>query len=316
MKKSTLPLLLVVLIAGLYCFVQYFIQGTELSDIPTLIFGIILDAAFNIVGGFFFGFFILGLLGIASAKLFFLVQKLFSRKMKASEKYIMLKTSGRVTGGLLVKRAFLLYCMAISLTLTTLQIIGFVNPLYLTDYGATIGDEAPYQTTFTLLYSIFVFVYATGMTLILPPIWYLDDVNLMYFTENEGVRYLNPVGQSVLPAIKGFGSFNIIIAYLVFVATRFQASASLVTLFDPILTLFLPIMFLLGFDAISGYGKKVMRAWLVKKGIQGYDEMRIELVKGAGDYRFKVDGKTAELMKESPVKEETAGKVNEKPEGH
>jgi hypothetical protein len=291
----------------------------ENADISSLIFGLILDAAFNFVIAFFFGFVILGLLGIACAKLFFLVQMFFSRKREVSQKYIMLKTAGRVTGGLLVKRAFLLYCMAISLTLTTLQIIGFVNPLYLAIIGASIGDVAPFQTTFTLLYTIFVFVYATGMTLVLPPIWYLDDVNLMYFTENEGVRYLNPVGQSVLPAIKGFGSFNIIIAYLVFVATRFQASASLVTLFDPILTLFLPIMFLLGFDVISDYGKKVMRAWLVKKGIQGYEEMRIELVKGAGDYRFKVDGKTTEPKKEPPEKEETVGKpdgkADEKPKG-
>jgi hypothetical protein len=296
-KKSTLPLLLVLMFAGLYYFVQYFIQGSEIIEVSSLILGIIIDAAFNIVIAFFFGFLILGLLGIACAKLFFLVQKLFSKKKDASEKYIMLKTAGTVTGGLLVKRAFLLYCIAISLTLTTLQIIGFVNPAYLAD-----------QNTFTLLYTTFVFAYTAGMTLILPPIWYLDDVNLMYFTENEGVKYLNPVGQSVLPAIKGFGSFNIIIAYLVFVATRFQATANLVTLFDPILTLFLPIMFLLGFDVISDHGKKVIRSWLVKKGIQGYEEMRIELVKGAGDYRFKVDDETTEPKKTSPEKEEPGGK--------
>jgi hypothetical protein len=296
-KKTILPLLLVFMFAGLYYFVQYFIQGFEIADVSGLILGIILDAAFNIVIAFFFGFLILGLLGIACAKLFFLIQKLFSGKKKASEKYILLKTAGRITGGLLVKRAFLLYCMAISLTLTTLQIIGFIDPGFLMD-----------QDTFTLLYTIFVFTYSAGMTIILPPIWYLDDVNLMYFTENEGVKYLNPVGQSVLPAIKGFGSFNIIIAYLVFVATRFQATASLVTLLDPILTLFLPIMFLLGFDVISDFGRKVMQKWLVKKGIQSYDEMRIELVKSAGDYRFKVDGSTTESKKEPLKKEEPADK--------
>jgi hypothetical protein len=284
----------------LYYFVQYFIQGFVIPDVSTLIVGIVLDAAFNLVIAFFFGFIILGLLGIACAKLFFLVQMFFSRKKKASEKYILLKTAGRITGGLLVKRAFLLYCMAISLTLTTLQIIGFVNPGFLVD-----------QDTFTLLYTILVFTYSAGMTLILPPIWYLDDVNLMYFTENEGVKYLNPVGQSVLPAIKGFGSFNIIIAYLVFVATRFQATASLVTLLDPILTLFLPIMFLLGFDVISDFGRKTMQIWLVKKGIQNYDEMRIELVKSAGDYRFKMDGGAAEQKSEPLKKEEQAVKPAE-----
>jgi hypothetical protein len=284
----------------LYYFVQYFIQGFDIADMSALILSIVLDAAFNMVIAFFFGFIILGLLGIACAKLFFMIQKVFSGKKKASEKYILLKTAGRITGGLLVKRAFLLYCMAISLTLTTLQIIGFVNPGFLVD-----------QDTFTLLYTILVFTYSAGMTLILPPIWYLDDVNLMYFTENEGVKYLNPIGQSVLPAIKGFGSFNIIIAYLVFVATRFQATASLVTLFDPILTLFLPIMFLLGFDVISDFGRKTMQIWLVKKGIQNYDEMRIELVKSAGDYRFKVDDGAAEQKIEPLKKEEQAGKPAE-----
>lgn len=283
MKKTALPLLLVCLFAGLYYFVQYFIQDFSSIDLPTLIVGIILDAAFNVVIAFFFGFLILGLLGIACAKLFFSIQLLFSRKRRASEKYIMLKTAGKITGGLLVRRAFLLYCMAISLTLTTLQIIGFLDPGFLAN-----------QETFTLLYTMLVFTYAAGMTIILPPIWYLDDVNLMYFTENEGVKYLNPVGQSVLPAIKGFGSFNIIITYLVFVATRFQATANLVTLLDPVLTMFLPIMFLIGFDAISHVGRKMIRAWLVKKGIQNYEEMRIELVKAEGDYKFKVDGKSPE----------------------
>ncbi|NMC06064.1 MAG: hypothetical protein GYA24_12685 [Candidatus Lokiarchaeota archaeon] len=283
MKKTALPLLLVCLFAGLYYFVQYFIQDFSSIDLPTLIVGIILDAAFNVVIAFFFGFLILGLLGIACAKLFFSIQLLLSRKRRASEKYIMLKTAGKITGGLLVRRAFLLYCMAISLTLTTLQIIGFLDPGFLAN-----------QETFTLLYTMLVFTYAAGMTIILPPIWYLDDVNLMYFTENEGVKYLNPVGQSVLPAIKGFGSFNIIITYLVFVATRFQATANLVTLLDPVLTMFLPIMFLIGFDAISHVGRKMIRAWLVKKGIQNYEEMRIELVKAEGDYKFKVDGKSPE----------------------
>ncbi len=74
-------------------------------------------------------------------------------------------------------------------------------------------------------------------------------------------------------------------------------------------------MFLLGFDVISDYGKKVMRAWLVKKGIQSYEEMRIELVKGAGDYRFKVDGKNANPNYKSPEKEETNQESDGKSEG-
>jgi hypothetical protein len=297
-KKTTLPLILYLALASVYYLMQLFIQGAATSAGL-----IIVGALFDLFLAFFFGFLILGLLGIVCAKLFFIVQAAFSMKRKPTEKYIMLKTSGTITGWLLIKRAFLLYCIAISLTLTTLQIFNFLDPSLLTD-----------QYTFTLLYTTFVFIYAAGLTIILPPIWYLDDVNLMYFTEAEGVKYLNPVGQSVLPALKGFGSFNIIIAYLVFVATRFQG-ANLVTMFDPILTLFMPIMFLLGFDAISDYGRKNVRAWLVKKGIQGYEEMRIELVKGAGDFKFKVDDKTAEPKKNSPEKEELVGKPDEKAEG-
>ncbi len=291
MKRTTLPLILYLVLASVYYVMQSFIQG----DAGFVIIG----ALFDVFIAFFFGFLIFGLLGVSCAKLFFIVQAAFLRNQKPTEKYIMLKTSGTVTGWLLIKRAFLLYCIAISLTLTVLQIVNFLNPTLLQ------GSEEG-QWMFTFLYTSLVFIFAAGLTLILPPIWFLDDVNLMYFTEAEGVKYLNPVGQSVLPALKGFGSFNIIIAYLVFVATRFQG-ANLVTMFDPLLTLFMPIMFLLGFDTISDYGRKTLRAWLVKRGIQSYDEMKIELVKGSGEYRLKMDGKAAEpekkvLKKEKPVK--------------
>ncbi|MEX2684240.1 MAG: hypothetical protein Q6373_021900, partial [Candidatus Sigynarchaeota archaeon] len=271
----------------------YYLLASFLYVIAQAIISVFFDLLFS----FFLGFLIFGLLGIACAKLFFIVQAFFSRKQKMTEKYIMLKTSGTVTGWLLVKRAFLIYAIAISLTLTTLQIYNFLDPTLFS------GSEES-QKTFTLLYTSFVFIYAAGLTLILPPTWYLDDVNLMYFTEAEGVKYLNPVGQSVLPALKGFGSVNIVIAYLVFVATRFKG-ANLITLFDPILTLFMPIMFLLGFDAISEYGKKSVRSFLVKRGIQSFDEMHIELVKASGENRIEIEGTTSTAEKKATSEKDT-----------
>nr|MDO8085502.1 hypothetical protein [Candidatus Sigynarchaeum springense] len=295
MKRTTLPLILYLALASVYYVMQVFILGGTGMVIGFVIVGALLDLFLS----FFFGFLIFGLLGITCTKLFFLVQAFFSRKQKTTDRYIMLKTSGTVTGGLLVKRSFLLYAIAISLTLTTLQVIGFLAPSLLKE-----------KNMFTLLYTSFVFIYAASLTLILPPTWYLDDVNLMYFTEAEGVKYLNPVGQSVLPALKGLGSFNIIIAYAVFVATRVQG-ASLDTLLDPILTLFMPIIFILGFDTISDYGRKNVRAFLVARGIQSYDEMRIELMKSAGENKHGAGAGSSGSEKIASTKAEPAAKKGE-----
>ncbi|MBN2154086.1 MAG: hypothetical protein JW839_21700, partial [Candidatus Lokiarchaeota archaeon] len=276
--------------------VYYLLQFVKLGGTAEAAGLMVVSALFDLFVAFFFGLLIFGLLGISCAKLFFLVQAALSRNRKPTEKYIMLKTSGTVTGWLLIKRAFLLYAISISLTLTTLQIFNFLDPSLLVN-----------QNTFTLLYTSFVFIFAAGLTLIVPPLWYLDDVNLMYFTESEGVKYLNPVGQSVLPALKGLGSINIVIAYVVFVVTRFQG-ASLDTMFDPLLTLFMPIAFILGFDTISDLGRKKVRAWLVKKGIQSFDELRIELVKGAGEYKLKANEGTPGPGKRTQEKKEPSGK--------
>ena len=258
--------------------IRYAAQGIIITS-SDLVLDILLDASLNIILAFFFGLFFFGLLGVPCAKLFFLIQKFNSRKVEVQQKFIMLKTTGKTTGGVIVKRGFLLYCVAISLTLSTLQFVGFIDPGIIND-----------QTSFTLLYTALVLIYMAILTVFLPAIWYLDDINLMYFTISEDVKFLSPMGQSILPALKGFGSFSIIIAYLIYVINRFSTRILLDPdiFFDPILTLFIPLLAMLGFEIIAEFGQKTLKKWIVSKSVHDYDELKIELVRKGDEYQLKV----------------------------
>ena len=257
-------------------FVYWLIQ-VEITQ--TDIFDTVLLASFNIIVAFFFGLIFFGLLGVPSAKLFFLIQKFSSRKVEAQQKFIMLKTTGKTTGGVIIKRGFLLYCVAISLTLSTLQFMGFLYPDIV-------------NADFSDLYTYLVFIYMAILTFLLPSIWYLDDINLMYFTISEDVKFLNPMGQSILPALKGFGSFSIIIAYLIYIINRFSTRIILNPdiLFDPILTFFIPLIAMLGYELVAEFGQKSLKKWIIKIGLHEYDELRIELVRKGDEYQLKVEG--------------------------
>jgi hypothetical protein len=287
LHRMVKPFLLIVLLMVGYYSIYWFVEPIRFANAnpgsvlttSDLILDIILDAGLNIVLAFLFGLIFFGLLGIPSAKLFFLIQKFKSRKIDVRQKFAMLKTSGKTTGSGIVYRGFLLYCVAISLTLSTLQFIGHFAPTIIED-------------SFTILYTSLVLFYMAFLTFFLPSIWYLDDINLMYFTMSEDVKFLNPMGQSILPALKGFGSFSIIIAYLIYVMNRFSI-LDLDILFDPILTLFIPLLAMLGFETIAEFGQKIVKKWIGSKDIRKYDELKIELVMKGDEVKISIENEEA-----------------------
>ena len=272
--------------------IRYAAQGIPFAP-SDLAFDIFLDASLNVVLAFFFGLLIFGLLGVPCAKLFFLIQKFKARKVDVHQKFIMLKTTGKTTGGVIIKRGFLLYCVAISLTLSTLQFVGF--------FASSLVNN---QTSFTLLYTALVLIYMAFLTFFLPSIWYLDDINLMYFTISDDVKFLNPMGQSILPALKGFGSFSIIIAYLIYIMNGISRGYFTFIdpdlIFDPILTLFVPLIAMLGFEIIAEFGQRTLKKWIVSKNVHDYDELKIELVRKGDEYQFKVENEPIEGKQGEP----------------
>src|SRR5271157_3950723 len=150
MHRLVLPIILISLLMFVYWLIQVEITQTDIFDTVLL-------ASFNIIVAFFFGLIFFGLLGVPSAKLFFLIQKFSARKVDVQQKFIMLKTTGKTTGGVIVKRGFLLYCVAISLTLSTLQLVGFLDP-------GLVNNES----SFTFLYTALVFIYMAIITVFLP----------------------------------------------------------------------------------------------------------------------------------------------------
>ena len=254
--------------------------SSEYNFVELVVFG-----AFDFILAFFFGLAILGLLSIPLAKVFFILHKVFSREKDISKRYIMLKTNNIMTGGMIIKRGILLYCIAISLTLTTVQVIGFLLPDFLGEPAAE-ADLETFIANFQSIYTLLVFLFATGITFILPPVWYFDDINLMFFEETEGVKFLYPFGKAVIPALKGFGSISIIISYLVFVLNRVGGvigGIPITLLFDPFLTLFIPITFMLGFQLVSPLGKRSLAKWLRKQGIEIYQDLELKLSKKVVD---------------------------------
>jgi hypothetical protein len=266
MHKYALSIFLIGSLTTLYYAVSiYFGYGTLLDSL--------FYAAFDIGLAYLFGLIIFGLLGILFSMFFFYVHHLMTGKMEKKNKYVIIKTHFKMSPWFLVKRAFLLYCIAISLTLTTIQLIDALN------FPGLFDDTQMelYVVQFELYYLILVLVYSVAISVILVPTWFYDDVNLMYFAESEGVRYIYPFGNSVLPALKGFGGPSIILSYLVFALTKLGTTAPLTLLFDPVLTLFMPITYMMGFETISVLGKKLLKSWLMKKGIKEYTTMSINL---------------------------------------
>lgn len=257
--------------------VLYYYLRTDYD--PSILTGIViyplLDVALSM---FVFGMLVFGFLGMFFAILFFKIHAFFSRNKKLETRYVRIRTGYEVTGKEIIGRAFLLYCIAISLTLTTMQIAGFLD--FFPDPD-TVGLVL-YLSIFEPTYTNLVFFYSFCISFILAPIWYFDDLNVMYFSVYEDVTFLRPFGMRVLPALKGFGSFSIIISYLIFIINQvgfITVNVPFYLLLDPLLTLFIPILFLIGFELVSFVGKKYLKKWLIKKGIEEYDDLEIVLTR-------------------------------------
>ncbi len=266
----------------LFSFLYYTVQFlSESLDIVSMVLIIGLDFVLNL----FFGMLVFGLLGVPLSKLFFSMHNKITRKKVISMKYIRLDTNYEVSGWTIVKRAFLLYCIAFSLTLITLQLIAFVRPDILPPAGydwILDPDPAKPAANYQNFYSALVFIFSFAISFILAPIWYFDDINLMFFSQSEGVTFLYPFGQSVLPVLKGFGGPTIIISYLIFGLSKLGGAIPLTILLDPVLTLFTPITFLIGFESFCGVGKKYLIKWLEQRDIGHYSKIQRQLFKNDG----------------------------------
>lgn len=256
--------------------VAYF-TGQALLQEEVNVGSIVLLAIFEFVIDFLFGMIILGFLGILFAKLFFLIHDKTSKTPDGiDEKYIILHTGYKLTGREITYRAFLLYCIAISLALTTIQLASFAVPGLLPSYSI---DPEGYKQQFELLYTGFVFLYTFVMAFVLPPVWYFDDLNVMVFRQEEGVPFLYPLGKSVLPALKGFGGPTIILSYLVFIFNRLGTGIPVTFMLDPILTLFVPLAFIIGFESVATVGKHHLLGWLKRtRKVKEYSRIKRELV--------------------------------------
>ncbi|MHA1372570.1 MAG: hypothetical protein ACTSRA_22975 [Promethearchaeota archaeon] len=274
-SKFIIPSIFAGLLITLYYSIKFFTESINISD---LIISIILD----VVLSFLFGFIILGILGWLVSRMFFNIHGLLTKKKKLEKQYVVLNTGYNVTSKVMIKRAFLLYCISISLALTTIQAAGFLG--YFPSVPPANGDPSTYIITFELWYTVLVFLFAFLLTFLLPPIWYFDDLNVMYWSIEEGVKFLNPFGRSVLPSLAGYGGPTIVISYTIFIINRVGTSVPLLLLLDPLITLYIPIIFLIGYETISFIGKRNLKIWLAKKGIKIYDKLEYKLMKN------KVDG--------------------------
>jgi len=273
--RLLLPFILIVGLMSLYYYLMYIENYPEYN-----VGDLVLFAGIDFILSFFFGLGIFGLCGIISAVAFFYIHHLFTGKLQQSQKYVIIKTNYKITAGTIIKRAFLLYCMAISLTLTTLQFISVLAPDLLPDPEI---DPDLFELNFELYYTTFVFIYSGAISFILIPVWYFDDLNVMFFAESEGVRYIYPFGNAVLPPLKGFGGPSIVLSYLIFILTKLGTGVLITLLLDPVLTLFMPVIMLIGFETVSAGGKNVLKKWLMKQDIKEYDEMQINLSKASKD---------------------------------
>ncbi|MFX0102162.1 MAG: hypothetical protein ACFFCS_21530, partial [Candidatus Hodarchaeota archaeon] len=147
-------------------------------------------------------------------------------------------------------------------------------------YFGLFPDPGTQQELFVTSYSGLIFLYSFILAAILSPIYYFADLNIMFYTRHEGMTFLVPFGTKILPVLKGFGSFSIIISFLVFVITNFSlGDVPLTVTLDPLITLFIPILFIMGFEIISPIGKKYLKKWLEKMNIESFDDLSINLIK-------------------------------------
>ncbi|MHA1793110.1 MAG: hypothetical protein ACTSVI_10735 [Promethearchaeota archaeon] len=262
---------------------SYYMAKQIVNPIPFQF--LIILPTLDILFSFFFGFFILGLLGIVFSLVMLPIHKFFRRNKNLKKKYVMLKTGYSVTGSIMLKRAFLLFAMSITLTLTTIQFGEFLNLFPKPPgSGSTQTEINNYINNFNFFYTLLTFFYSFIISIILVPTWYFDDINLMFYRIEEDVTFLYPFGRSVLPWLKGFGGPSIIISYLIFIMGRVGTDVSdLMLLLDPIVTLFIPIFFMIGFETVSFLGKRVLKKYVMKQGIESYDELRLELIRKNND---------------------------------
>ncbi|MHA1680222.1 MAG: hypothetical protein ACTSUE_04395 [Promethearchaeota archaeon] len=284
--KFAIPILISTVLVIVYYTLSYFFENSWVPVPEFVIFGLTFGGL-DMLYAFFFGFFILGMLGIAFSKFQFPIHQFFRKKKKNLDvSYVMLNTGGKVSASTILKRAFLIYAVSISLTLSIIQLgefLGIVEEANFSNLDAYIQD-------FNFLYTFLVFFLSFIVSMIITPTWFFDDINLMFYKLEEGMVFLYPYGRSILPWLKGYGGPSIIFSYILFIIPRIGIDMKfMVILADPVITLYIPIMFLVGFESISFLGKKILRNMLMKKNIEQYDNLDLVLTRGSPDVASKKD---------------------------
>ncbi|MBD3188390.1 hypothetical protein GF325_16260 [Candidatus Bathyarchaeota archaeon] len=147
----------------------------------------------------------------------------------------------------------------------------------------TVVDFEDYFTGYETLYSFLVFFFSFITSFIITPTWFFDDINLMFYRVEENVKFLYPYGRSVLPWLKGLGGPGVIISYILFIIVRIGIDIKfIIIIIDPLITFYIPIMFLMGYESISFAGKKILKRWLQKKGIEEFTDLELILTKQVG----------------------------------